>query len=168
MVRSQGVGVQQPHLCPQDMLDGPLPYGPPPQVGPPYTPPLVPLLIHHDQQQALAPPTPMTWSLWMGSWGQQSLANSFSTMSMVLPTVTDCVVDSDTSNHTTLDVSNLIYIICSHINDPSSIIVGNRSSLPVTSVGDKTLLDSFYLNNVLVTLDIIQNLLSVRLFTTDN
>jgi hypothetical protein len=46
--------------------------------------------------------------------------------------------------------------------------VGNRSSLPVTSVGDTALTDPFYLNNVLVTSDIIQNLLSVHRFTTDN
>jgi hypothetical protein len=45
---------------------------------------------------------------------------------------------------------------------------GNRSSLLVTSVGDTTLPSPFYLNNVLVTPDIIQNILSVRRFTTDN
>jgi hypothetical protein len=50
--------------------------------------------------------------------------------------------------------------------DPSSIIVGNGSALPVTSVGDSALPDPFYLNNVLVIPDIIQNLLSV--FTIDN
>jgi hypothetical protein len=45
---------------------------------------------------------------------------------------------------------------------------GNRSSLLVTSVGDTTLPSPFYLNNILVTPDIIQNILSVRRFTTDN
>jgi hypothetical protein len=46
--------------------------------------------------------------------------------------------------------------------------MGNGSSLPVTSVGDTTLPGLFYLNNILVTPDIIQNLLSVRRFTTNN
>jgi hypothetical protein len=104
----------------------------------------------------------------MGLWDQQSLVNSFSTMSMVPPTVTDWVADSSASNHTTSDAGNLTYICPSHINDPSSIIMGNGSSLPVTSVGDMTLHSPFYLNNVFVTPDIIQNLLSVHRFTTDN
>jgi hypothetical protein len=46
--------------------------------------------------------------------------------------------------------------------------MGNGSSLPITSVGDTTLPGLFYLNNILVTPDIIQNLLSVRRFTTNN
>jgi hypothetical protein len=78
------------------------------------------------------------------------------------------VADFGASNHTTSDVGNLTYIRPPHINDPSSIIVGNRSSLSVTSVGETTLFGLFYLNNVLVTPDIIQNLLSIRRFTTDN
>jgi hypothetical protein len=51
---------------------------------------------------------------------------------------------------------------------PSSIVVGNGSSLPVTSVGDTVLSGQFYLNNVLVTPDTIKNLLSVCQFTTNN
>jgi hypothetical protein len=42
----RAVGVQQPHLCPQDMLAGALPYGPPQQVRLPFTLPLMPLPIH--------------------------------------------------------------------------------------------------------------------------
>jgi hypothetical protein len=49
--------------------------------------------------------------------------------------------------------------------DPSSIIVGNGSALPVTTVGDSALPGPFYLNNVLVIPNIIQNLLSVHHFT---
>lgn len=40
--------------------------------------------------------------------------------------------------------------------------------MPVTSVDDTVLPDPFFLNNVLVTPDIIKNLLFVRHFTTDN
>jgi hypothetical protein len=85
-------------------------------------------------------------------------------MAMTPPVVTD----SGASNHTTSDVGNLTSVHPPTSTDPSSIIVGNRSSLPVTSVGDSALLGPFYLNNVLVTPDIIQNLLSVHRFTIDN
>jgi hypothetical protein len=76
-------------------------------------------------------------------------------MTMVPPAVTNWMVGSDASNHTTLDVGNLTSVRPPHINDTSSIIVGNESSLLVTSVGDTTLPDPFYLNNVLITSNII-------------
>jgi hypothetical protein len=66
-------------------------------------------------------------------------------------TVTDWVANSGASNHTSLDASNLTSVHPPTSTDPSSIIVGNISALPVTSVGDP-----FYLNNVLITTDIIQ------------
>jgi hypothetical protein len=50
----------------------------------------------------------------------------------------------------------------------ASYLVGNISSLPVMSVGDTTLPGPFYLNNVLVTPDVVQNLLSIDCFTTGN
>jgi hypothetical protein len=62
----------------------------------------------------------------MGSWDQQSLANSFNTMTMVPPAVTDWVADHSASNHTTLDAGNLTFVRPPNINDPSSIIVGER------------------------------------------
>jgi hypothetical protein len=82
--------------------------------------------------------------------------------------VTDWVVDSGASNHTTSDASNLTFVRPPTSTDPSSIVVSNGSALPVTSVGDSALSNPFYLNHVLITPDIIQNLLSVRHFTTDN
>jgi hypothetical protein len=96
------------------------------------------------------------------------LANSFNTMALTPLMVTDWVVDSDASNHTTSDAGNLTSVHPPASIDPSSIIVSNESALPVTLVGDSALPDPFYLNNVLVTSDIIQNLLSVHHFTTDN
>jgi hypothetical protein len=116
------------------------------------------------QQQAVAP----AWSPWMGAWDQQSFANSFSTMALILPVVTDWVADSGASNHTTSDAGNLTSVRPPTSTDPSSIIVGNGSALPVTSVGDSALLGLFYLNNTLITPDIVQNLLSVHHFTIDN
>jgi hypothetical protein len=53
-------------------------------------------------------------------------------------------------------------------SSPSSIIVGNGSTLLITSVGDSVLPGSFYLNNILLAPDLVQSLLSVRRFTTDN
>jgi hypothetical protein len=51
---------------------------------------------------------------------------------------------------------------------PHSIIVGNSFILPVTSVGDLVLPGPFYLNDVLVTPELVQSLLTVRRFTTVN
>jgi hypothetical protein len=87
---------------------------------------------------------------------------------MVPPTVSDWVADFGASNHSTSDAGNLTSVCPPHINDPSSIIVGNGSSLPVISIGDTAIPSSFYLNNVPVTPNIIKTLLSVRRFTTDN
>jgi hypothetical protein len=120
-------------------------------------PSFMPLLTpppHHQQAAA------STWSPWTGAWDQQSLTNSFSTMALTPPVVIDWVADSGASNHTNSDEGNLTSVRPSTSTDPSSIIVGNGSALWVTSVGDSAILDPFYLNNVLVTLDIIQNCLS--------
>jgi hypothetical protein len=89
-------------------------------------------------------------------------------MALTPPVVTDWVADSGASNHTTSDAGNLTSGRPPTSTVPSPIIVGNGSALPVTSVGDSALPGPFYLNNVLITFDIIQNLLFVRHFTTDN
>jgi hypothetical protein len=89
-------------------------------------------------------------------------------MALTPPTATDWVADSGASNHTTSDASNLTSVRPHIFTDPASIVVGNGSALPVISVGDSALPGLFYLNNVIVTPAIIQNLLSVHHFTTDN
>jgi hypothetical protein len=81
-------------------------------------------------------------------------------MALTLPTVTDWVADLGASNHTTSDAGNLTSVHPPTSTDPSSIIVGNGSALAVTSVGDSALSGLFYLNNALVTPDIIQNVRS--------
>jgi hypothetical protein len=53
-------------------------------------------------------------------------------------------------------------------SNPSSIVVGNDSSLPITSIGDSVLPGPFYLNNILLAPDMVQSLISVHRFTTDN
>jgi hypothetical protein len=47
-------------------------------------------------------------------------------------------------------------------------MVGNGSTLPVTSVGASVLSGLFYLNDVLVAPHLTHPLLSVRRFTSDN
>jgi hypothetical protein len=151
---------QQPTHPPQHaLLATPAYYGAPD--GPSFAPLSAP---PPHQQQAAAP----AWPPWTGAWDQQSLANSFNIMTLTPPTVTDWVADSGASNHTTSNADNLIFVRPPTFTDPSSIIVGNGLALSVTSVGDLDLLGPFYLINVLATPDIIQNLLSVHHFTTDN
>jgi hypothetical protein len=82
--------------------------------------------------------------------------------------VQDWVVDSDATHHTTSSVGNISTLRPLASSNPSSIIVGNVSSLLITSVGDSILLRSFYLNNILLAPDMVQCLLFVRRFTIDN
>jgi hypothetical protein len=76
--------------------------------------------------------------------------------------VNDWVADSDASHHTTHSVDNISNPHPLNSSSPSSIVVGNGSTLPVTSVGDSVISGPFYLNNILLAPDIVQNLLSVR------
>jgi hypothetical protein len=82
--------------------------------------------------------------------------------------VNDWVTDSGASHHTTHSVSNISNPRPLTSASPSSIVVGNGSTLPVTLIGDSLIPGPFYINNILLAPDIIQNLLSVHRFTTDN
>jgi hypothetical protein len=107
-------------------------------------------------------------TLWSTLWDPQSLASSFGTMELSYPNPsTDWVADSGASSHTTPYPGNI------HSSRPPSSahppsIVGNGSVLPVTSVGDSVLPGPFYLNEILVAPNLVQNLLSVHRFTTNN
>jgi hypothetical protein len=96
--------------------------------------------------------------------------NFFSTMALQPPhnSVNDRVADSGASHRTTPSVSNISNPRPLNFTSHSSIIVGNGSILPVTSVGDSLIPRPFYLNNILLAPDIVQSLLSVHRFTTDN
>jgi hypothetical protein len=98
------------------------------------------------------------------------LANSFSTMALHPPptSVQDWVADSDATHHTTPSVGNISTLRPLASSNPSSIVVSNGSSLPITLVGNSVLPGPFYLNNILFAPDMVQSLLSVRRFTTDN
>jgi hypothetical protein len=78
------------------------------------------------------------------------------------------VADSGATHHTTPSVGNISTLRPLASSNPSSIAVGNGSSLPITSVGDSVLPGPFYLNNILLAPDKVQSLLSVHRFTTDN
>jgi hypothetical protein len=77
------------------------------------------------------------------------------------------VVDSDTT-HLPLSVGNISTLRPLTSSNPSSIVVDNDSSLPITSVGESVLPRPFYLNNILLTPNMVQSLLYVNHFTTDN
>jgi hypothetical protein len=97
------------------------------------------------------------------------MANSFYMMTLQTPTShTEWVADSDALNNNTPDPGNISLFQQPNSAIPTSIIVGNRSILFAILVGDTVLPGQFYLNNVVDTLDIIKNLLSVCQFTTDN
>ena len=89
-------------------------------------------------------------------------------MTLNPPASTDWVVDTGASTHMTPDSGNISMFRSPCSLYPSSIVVGNGSTLPVTACGHSVLPGPLYLNNVLVAPSIIKNLLSVRQFTTDN
>jgi hypothetical protein len=82
--------------------------------------------------------------------------------------VQDWVADSGATHHTTPSVGNISTLRPLASSNPSSIVVGNGSSLSITSVGDSVLPRPFYLNNILLAPDMVQSLLSVHRFTIDN
>jgi hypothetical protein len=71
------------------------------------------------------------------------------------------------THHTTPLVGNISTPHPLNSSNPSSIIVGNGSSLLVTSVGDSILPGPFYLNNILLAPNMVQSLFFVCHFTTD-
>jgi hypothetical protein len=82
--------------------------------------------------------------------------------------IQDWVADSGATHYTTPSVGNISTLHPLALSHPSSIIVGNGSSLPITSVGDSVLPGPFYLNNILLAPNMVQSLLSIHHFTTDN
>jgi hypothetical protein len=121
--------------------------------------------------QQAPPAPPLGWAPWNGvAYYQQSLVNSFSTIALQPPynSDNDWVADSGASHHTTHPVGNISNPHPLNSASPSSIVVGNGSTLSVTIVGDLVIPGPFYLKNILLAPDIVQTLLSVRRFTTDN
>jgi hypothetical protein len=82
--------------------------------------------------------------------------------------VQDWVADSGAMHHTTPSVGNISTLRHLASSNPSSIVVGNGSSFLITPVGDSVLPGPFYLNNIFLVPDMVQSLLSVHRFATDN
>jgi hypothetical protein len=116
-------------------------------VGSPFMPPLVPILVPPPMYAAHRPQTVSpSWTPRHGSWDQQSLSNSFNTMTLESsPSLTEWFAHSSASNHTTLYLGSISLFRSPNPNVPSSIIVGNGSILPITSVDDMVLLVRFIL-----------------------
>jgi hypothetical protein len=108
-------------------------------------------------------PTPTT-----PSRDQQALLSNLSTMTLQPPRQNEWFFDSGATPHISSDASTLSDLFPSHHSFPSSIIVGNGNSIPITSTGSTILSDFLRLNNVLVSPSLIKNLISVCQFTSDN
>ena len=103
------------------------------------------------------------------SWNQAALANVFNTMTLQQPDA-NWYMDSGASSHLSSSSGNLSNISPS-LHSNSNILVGNGTRLPITCSGYTLLPNShrpFHLSNVLVSPQLIANLISVRKFTTDN
>jgi hypothetical protein len=105
------------------------------------SPYLSPGFLPGQQRQPLYQQTTPSpgWNSWVGAgWDQQLLAHSFNTMAFHPPptSVQDWVADFGVTHHTTLSVGNISTPRPLNSSNPSSIIVGNGYSLPVTSVWD--------------------------------
>ena len=90
-------------------------------------------------------------------WDQQALAAQFQTMQLQQPAQHDWYFDTGATSHVTSDAG----IISSTTPSPScisTIVVGNRNLVPVTSTGVAHLPHNLHLNNVLVAPNIIKNL----------
>jgi hypothetical protein len=74
------------------------------------------------------------------------------------------VADSGVTHHITPSVGNIYTLHPLVSSHPSSIIIGNDSSIPITSAGDSVLPEPFYLNNILLAPDMVQSLLSIHRF----
>ena len=105
------------------------------------------------------------------SFDASSLVNNFNTMTLMPPNGNEWYADSGAGAHMTAQSGILSSPRSPSLSGPSSIIVGNGALMPVTSTGSysfSTPHRSLVLNNVLVSPNIIKNLISVRRFTTDN
>jgi hypothetical protein len=109
------------------------------------------------------PPTqPSQPPTWPGRWDPATPVQAFNNMGVTPPVRTECIANSWASFHSTPDASILSYVRSLH----PSIMVGDGSCLPVTSVGSAP--GPFHLPDVLVAPQMIHNVLSIRQFTADN
>jgi hypothetical protein len=104
-------------------------------------------------------------------WDQSALTHAFQNMSLIPPPIREWYMDAGADSHMTSDPDNLSTTQPPFCSNPTSIIVSNESLLPITSTGHTSFsaLDRpLHLCHVLVSPNIIKNLISVRQFTTNN
>jgi len=112
------------------------------------------------------------WTPMQGaSWDPSALVSNFNTMTLTPPSLAEWYADFGAGAHMVNNAGILSTFHHPSSSSPSSTIVGNRASLPITSIGShsfSTTRRPLVLSDVLVSPNIIKNLISVRRFTTDN
>jgi hypothetical protein len=91
----------------------------------------------------------------------QSLASRFSAEMLQQPPSIECYFNSGATPHMTSSSNNLSHTFSLRYPTPSSIVVGNGSLLPMVDTGSTELSHSLFLNNILVSPQIIKNLILV-------
>ncbi|GJW84336.1 ribonuclease H-like domain-containing protein [Tanacetum coccineum] len=97
------------------------------------------------------------------------LPQAFNTMTLRDPTDANWNMDTGASSHLNSNATNLSTLFNSCMYP--SVLVGDGKSIPVTNMGHNTLPTPYrplHLNNVLITPNIVKNLISVRQFVRDN
>ncbi|GJR64415.1 hypothetical protein Tco_0010480 [Tanacetum coccineum] len=97
------------------------------------------------------------------------LPQAFNTMTLQDPTDANWNMDTGASSHLNSNATNLSTLFNSCMYP--SVLVGDGKSIPVTNTGHSTLPTPYrllHLNNVLITPNIVKNLISVRQFVRDN
>jgi hypothetical protein len=104
------------------------------------------------------------------SWDPSALVSNFNTMTLTPPSG-EWYADSGAGARMVNNAGILSSLHTPSSSSPSSIIMGNGASLPVTSIGSHSFPTErrpLVLSNVLVSPSIIKNLIYVHHFTTDN
>ncbi|GKD52205.1 ribonuclease H-like domain-containing protein [Tanacetum coccineum] len=102
--------------------------------------------------------------------GQETLLpQAFNTMTIQDPTDANWNMDTGASSHLNSSANNLstVFNSCTY----PSVFVGDGKSIPVTNMGHSTLSTphrTLHLNNVLITPNIVKNLIFVRQFVREN
>lgn len=72
-------------------------------------------------------------------WDQASLAGSFNTTTLQQPATNEWYMDTGAMAHMTSDFGTLSFTHPPNPNSPSHIVVGNGSTIPVSSIGQTNL-----------------------------
>jgi hypothetical protein len=119
----------------------------------------------------VAPPSGLLHAPPCAVWDHTDLAHNFNTVTLTPPLNTEWYMDSRASSHMASSSGILSRVFSLNYSTPPSIVIGNGSLLPVTSTGHTYFPSTYcplYINDVLVSHDIIKNLISVCRFITDN